>query len=179
MMLGKGRWGRGGRGRIGCRIGCRVGCRVGCRIDCRIGGCRIDCRIGGCRIDCRIGGCRISCRIGGCRISCRIDCRIGCRINGSRSCEACGGGSRRRRRILQCSVIVVIVRPPSLIQLRELLRSLNGVSFTGECSCDKRKQGEDANGVNHFHFGLDLALEFLYFSFRMNFRGKISDLSSE
>ena len=150
MMLGKGRWGRGGRGRIGCRIGCRVGCRI----------------------DCRIGGCRISCRIG---------CRIGCRINGSRTCEACGGGSRRRRRrkILQCSVIVVIVRPPSLIQLRELLRSLNGVSFTGECSCDKRKQGEDANGVNHFHFGLDLALEFLYFSFRMNFRGKISDLSSE
>lgn len=148
MMLGKGRWGGRGRGRIGCRIGCRIG---GCRI-----------------VGCRIGGCRISCRIG-CRISCRIDCRIGCRINGSRSCEACGGGSRRRRRrrILQCSVIV---RPPSLIQLCELLRSLNGVSFTGECSCDKRKQGEDANGINHFHFGLDLALEFLYFSFRMNFR---------
>ena len=152
MMLGKGRWGRGGRGRIGCRIGCRIGgCRIGCRVGCRV-------------------SCRIDCRIGGCRISCRIDCRIGCRINGSRSC-ACGGGSRRRRRrILQCSVIVVIVRPPSLIQLRELLRSLNGVSFTGECSCDKRKQGQDANGVNHFHFSLDLALEFLYFSFRMNFR---------
>lgn len=66
----------------------------------------------------------------------------------------------------------VIVGFPSLIQLRELLRSLNEVSFTGsaECSCGKRKQREDANGVNHFHLGVDLALEFLCLPFRMNFR---------
>ena len=123
----------------------------------------------------RIIGCRMGCRMG-----CRVDCRIGCRITGSRSCEACGGRSRwgRGRRMLHGSIVV---RLPSLIQLHELLRSPNGVCFNGstEPSCGKRKQGEDANGVNHFHFGLDLALEFLCLPFRVIFRGKTSDLSSE